>query len=250
MNTQENEELKINKNVQSPVENKEDNNSIDNKERNQRKLYINTYINPLFNQTHHFCSNRIKTSKYSLISFFPLALFYQFNSCFNLFFLFTAIITSIPSISTLTPMSAIMPFVVVLIISLIREAIEDFRKYQYDKKSNESLTISYKSPMFVSTKWSDVEVGAIMKITKDEILPCDVLVIKSSNENGFCYLETTNLDGESGLKPREALRASQMAIKEDKDIEKLFDDTKETFIEVDKPYGYLYSRRNNVFKWE
>ena len=247
MNTQENEELKINKNVQSPVENKEDNNSIDNKERNQRKLYINTYINPLFNQTHHFCSNRIKTSKYSLISFFPLALFYQFNSCFNLFFLFTAIITSIPSISTLTPMSAIMPFVVVLIISLIREAIEDFRKYQYDKKSNESLTISYKSPMFVSTKWSDVEVGAIMKITKDEILPCDVLVIKSSNENGFCYLETTNLDGESGLKPREALRASQMAIKEDKDIEKLFNDTKETFIEVDKPSMDIYTVEGTMF---
>jgi magnesium-transporting ATPase (P-type) len=30
------------------------------------------------------------------------------------------------------------------------------------------------------------------------------LVIKSSASNGFCYLQTSNLDGESALKPREA----------------------------------------------
>jgi magnesium-transporting ATPase (P-type) len=30
------------------------------------------------------------------------------------------------------------------------------------------------------------------------------LVIKSSSTNGFCYLQTSNLDGESALKPREA----------------------------------------------
>lgn len=37
------------------------------------------------------------------------------------------------------------------------------------------------------------------------MIPADLLVIKSSSENGFCYLQTTNLDGESGLKPKEAL---------------------------------------------
>ena len=31
-------------------------------------------------------------------------------------------------------------------------------------------------------------------------------IIKSSNENGFCYMQTTNIDGETNLKPIEAIK--------------------------------------------
>ena len=217
------------------------------KETNQRKFYINTYTDPNFTQTQKFHTNKIKTSKYNFFTFLPLALFYQFNSCFNLFFLFTAIITSIKSISTLEPMSAIMPFIVVLIISLIREALEDIRKYQYDKKSNNSSTIIYKSPHFIESKWSDIEIGTILKIAKDETLPADILIFKSSSENGFCYLETTNLDGESGLKPREALRAGQSEVNKEGDIDKLFNNTSSTYVEVDQPSMDIYCVEGTLF---
>ena len=50
------------------------------------------------------------------------------------------------------------------------------------------------------SKWSQIKVGDILKITKNEVIPADILIIKSSLPNGFCYMQTTNLDGESALK--------------------------------------------------
>jgi len=33
-------------------------------------------------------------------------------------------------------------------------------------------------------------------------IPCDVVVLKSSSPNSSCFIQTTNLDGETNLKPR------------------------------------------------
>jgi phospholipid-transporting ATPase len=43
------------------------------------------------------------------------------------------IIALIPSISPLEPATTIMPVVIVMIINLIREIVEDYRKYSNDK---------------------------------------------------------------------------------------------------------------------
>lgn len=58
------------------------------------------------------------------LTFLPLALFYQFASYFNIFFLITAILLS-TNISPIDPGSANAPFILVLVVSLIGEAIED-----------------------------------------------------------------------------------------------------------------------------
>ena len=51
--------------------------NIENTEKkNQRKLYINTFNDNNFEQTEKFCNNKIRTSKYTLLTFLPLALFY------------------------------------------------------------------------------------------------------------------------------------------------------------------------------
>ena len=39
-----------------------------------------------------------------------------------------------------------------------------------------------------------MEVEKIIKISKDEIIHADIFVIKTSHENVFCYLQTSNLD--------------------------------------------------------
>ena len=227
--------------------------NIENTEKkNQRKLYINTFNDNNFEQTEKFCNNKIRTSKYTLLTFLPLALFYQFNSAFNLFFLVTAIITVIPEISTITPISAVAPFIVVLIISLIKEAIEDYRKYKNDKIANNSIAVIYKSPDFKETKWYEIEVGNILKIKKDELIPSDLLVIKSSHENGFCYLQTSNLDGETTLKPREAISYSQKKILSNNnysnEIDKIFNyENDNCYIEIDQPSRSIYEIEGTIF---
>lgn len=89
-------------------------------------------------QRSEFPSNRIKTSKYNIINFFPKCLFLQFMRVANFYFLATAVVQSISIISPLAPFTAIAPLVFVLLVSLIREAIDDivtmfhfFEKFLY-----------------------------------------------------------------------------------------------------------------------
>ena len=65
--------------------------------------------------------NKVETTKYSWWSFLPKAIIIQFVRPANFVYLLSAILQSIDVISSLTPITAIAPFVFVLGISLIRE---------------------------------------------------------------------------------------------------------------------------------
>ena len=52
---------------------------------------------------------------------------------------------------------------------------------------------------------ASLRVGDVLYLTKDTEVPADMVVLKTSDELGGCYIQTTNLDGESDLKPRRAL---------------------------------------------
>ena len=55
------------------------------------------------------------------------------------------IIFCIPSISPSGPITIILPVVVVLIINLIREAFEDYKKHKNDRLANDAPCYIYKS---------------------------------------------------------------------------------------------------------
>jgi phospholipid-transporting ATPase len=88
-------------------------------------------------------SNYISTTKYNIITFLPLALLLQFKRYANIYFLFSAILQSIPTISPLSPASAIAPLAFVLALSMVREGFEDYKRWKSDKKDNAQLTMAY-----------------------------------------------------------------------------------------------------------
>ena len=104
----------------------------DEMETNERKRVI--FLNDdARNLKYPYETNYIKTTKYNIFTFLPVALFLQFMRVANVYFLFIAILQSIPAISPLNPYTAIMPLVFVLAVSIIREGIEDYNRYKSDK---------------------------------------------------------------------------------------------------------------------
>jgi magnesium-transporting ATPase (P-type) len=56
--------------------------------------------------------------------------------------------------------------------------------------------------MFEAIKWSQVKVGQIIKVLKDEDFPSDVLLLKSDKTEGIVFVDTMQLDGETNLKEK------------------------------------------------
>ncbi|EEB07789.1 P-type ATPase [Schizosaccharomyces japonicus yFS275] len=59
---------------------------------------------------------------------------------------------------------------------------------------------------FKKAYWKDLRVGDFVKICENDEIPADIAILNTSENDGVCYLETKNLDGETNLKPRRALQ--------------------------------------------
>ncbi|KAI0070017.1 phospholipid-translocating P-type ATPase [Panus rudis PR-1116 ss-1] len=159
--------------------------------------------NPAANS--HFCSNYVSTSKYNAVTFVPKFLFEQFSKYANLFFLFTACIQQIPEVSPTNRYTTIVPLSVVLLASALKETQEDLKRHQSDSELN-SRTAKVLSPngTFEDRKWKNIQVGDVVRLESDEFIPADLILLSSSEPEGFCYIETSNLDGETNLKIKQA----------------------------------------------
>jgi phospholipid-translocating ATPase len=84
------------------------------------------------------------------------------------------------------------------------------------------------------TLWKKLEVGDVVLLRDNEQVPADIVVLASSDADGLCYLETKNLDGETNLKPRRALRATAPIQSED-DVERA-----SFVLDSEPPHANLY----------
>ncbi|XP_020846241.1 phospholipid-transporting ATPase VD isoform X3 [Phascolarctos cinereus] len=101
-----------------------------------------------------------------------------------------------------------LPLVVVLTIIAIKDGLEDYRKYKIDKQINNLITKVYsrKDKKYIERCWKDVTVGDFIRLSCNEIIPADIVLLFSTDPDGICHIETSGLDGESNLKQREVVR--------------------------------------------
>ena len=98
-------------------------------------------------------------------------------------------------------------------------------RYQQSITSRSSLgVVDWKrrtsgTAVWERTLWKKLEVGDIVLLRDNEQVPADIVVLSTSDPDGLCYLETKNLDGETNLKARKALRATS-SLKSEEDIER------------------------------
>ncbi|KAI0060491.1 calcium transporting ATPase [Artomyces pyxidatus] len=152
-----------------------------------------------------FLSNYVSTTKYNVATFIPKFLFEQFSKYANLFFLFTACIQQIPGVSPTNKWTTIAPLSVVLLASAFKEVQEDLKRYQSDSELNaRRAKLLTPTASFAPTKWKDIKVGDVVRLENNDFIPADLILLSSSEPEGFCYIETSNLDGETNLKIKQA----------------------------------------------
>ncbi|KAM7251337.1 hypothetical protein ACFE04_023220 [Oxalis oulophora] len=160
-------------------------------------------------------NNYISTTKYNFITFLPKALFEQFRRVANLYFLLAAVL-SVSSLAPFSPASLIAPLAFVVGISMLKEAVEDWQRFLQDLSVNNRIVKTHAGEgVFIEKLWKELRVGDVVKVEKDNYFPSDLLLLSSSYEDGVCYVETMNLDGETNLKIKRCLESTQ-GLNEDK----------------------------------
>ena len=160
------------------------------KKETKKEKFIEFYINDNNkNSIYNFSDNTITTTKYNLFTFIPKGLLYQFLSWSNIYFLFTAIIQSIKIISPITSITAIIPLIFVLGLGLIREAIEDLGRNNYDNLNNKEEVIVFRNNKFVKSISKTLRLGEVIIIYENHTIPADIILIDSKFKDGRCYVE-------------------------------------------------------------
>ena len=65
------------------------------------------------------------------------------------------------------------------------------------------LTADVAQRVFKMDSWQHLKVGQVIKVLRDQLVPADILVLKSHHNE--CYVETANLDGETNLKQKSSV---------------------------------------------
>ncbi|RZB99429.1 Phospholipid-transporting ATPase 3 isoform D [Glycine soja] len=186
-----------------------------------------------------FKGNSISTTKYNFFTFLPKGLFEQFRRVANLYFLTISILSTTP-ISPVSPITNVLPLSLVLLVSLIKEAFEDWKRFQNDMSINNNTIDVLHDQKWESVPWKKLQVGDIVKVKQDAFFPADLLFLASTNADGVCYIETANLDGETNLKIRKALEKTWDYVTPEKASEFKGE------IECEQPNNSLYTFTGNL----
>ncbi|KAJ3416721.1 hypothetical protein HDV05_000551 [Chytridiales sp. JEL 0842] len=206
---------------------------------------------------HPFIDNTVRTARYTVFSFLPSQLFTQFSKVANIYFLIISALQAIPGLSPTGRFTTIFPLMVFIIVSMAKEAYDDYFRHRHDAVENKAFvqrfvkvggdgrrlsmsrrTVRRKQPsektipidgdhiemthltstdeteeyMWEQVYCKNLQVGDVVLVKKGDFIPADLIVLASSNDNGVCFIETSNLDGETNLKQRQALKETSGAI--------------------------------------
>ncbi|KAI3516355.1 hypothetical protein L1887_15270 [Cichorium endivia] len=156
------------------------------------------------NQLAKYKGNSVSTTKYNVATFLPKGLYEQFRRVANLYFLTISCLSFTP-VSPVSPITNVIPLSLVLFVSLVKEAFEDWKRLQNDMTINNSSVEVLQDQRWESITWKKLQVGDVVRVKQDTFFPADLLLLASTNPDGICYTETANLDGETNLKIRKAL---------------------------------------------
>ncbi|XP_054595227.1 phospholipid-transporting ATPase IA isoform X4 [Nothobranchius furzeri] len=199
-----------------------------------RKICLNQ---PQFTK---FCSNRVSTAKYNALTFLPRFLYSQFRRAANAFFLFIALLQQIPDVSPTGRWTTLVPLLFILVVAAVKEIIEDLKRHNADNVVNKKECQVLRNGAWEIVHWEKVAVGEVVRAANGDHLPADLVILSSSEPQGMCYIETSNLDGETNLKIRQGLQVTS----DIKEIDNLMHLSGR--MECESPNRHLYEFVGNI----
>uniref|UniRef100_A0A3P8NJW9 Phospholipid-transporting ATPase n=1 Tax=Astatotilapia calliptera TaxID=8154 RepID=A0A3P8NJW9_ASTCA len=187
-----------------------------------RLIYLNQ---PQFTK---FCSNRVSTAKYNVLTFLPRFLYSQFRRAANAFFLFIALLQQIPDVSPTGRWTTLVPLLFILVVAAVKEIIEDLVRLAWN------TTPAWTQSVLRNGAW---EIVHWEKVCFHSV---PLLVTILHEPQGMCYIETSNLDGETNLKIRQGLQVTA-DIKEIDSLMRL-----SGRMECESPNRHLYEFVGNI----
>jgi phospholipid-transporting ATPase len=127
----------------------------------------------------------------------------QLTKTSNIYFLFLVLLQITPEISnTYGQPITLIPLSIVIFCSAIKDLVEDLQRRYADSKLNSRKVLKADPSQadFVDEQWQHVKVGQVLKIRNRETFPADMVLIQASKND--CYVETSDLDGETNLKQK------------------------------------------------
>lgn len=115
----------------------------------------------------------------------PNIIIEQFSKMANLYFLIIAILQSIKEISYSGGQPVILlPLLFVVSINGIKDIFEDLKRKRSDDDENNRKCKVYDrvKNSFIETKWSEIKLGDVIRVEKDEPFPCDLLLMNTSEK--------------------------------------------------------------------
>lgn len=181
-----------------------------------------------------FADNSIKTSRFTLLSFFPLAVRDQFRRNGNVYFLVIGLLMFLGYygglfVTSVSPWTTLGPLALVVSISLMQEGYSDVKRHRSDNTTNyhpcvvlRRASVSTKRDprlnkgndlnvrvagnevpiSFESLPRKNIRSGDLVIVRNREMIPADLILLASGNEGGNAYIETSSIDGETNLKLR------------------------------------------------
>eukprot|EP00062_Callorhinchus_milii_P005095 gi/632944182/ref/XP_007887359.1/ PREDICTED: probable phospholipid-transporting ATPase IA [Callorhinchus milii] len=188
-----------------------------------------------------FCNNRVSTAKYNVVTFLPRFLYSQFRRAANSFFLFIALLQQIPDVSPTGRYTTLVPLLLILFVAGIKEIVEDIKRHSADNTVNKRKAQVLRNGAWEIIHWEKIESGDIIKLANSDRIPADIMLLATSEPQSMCYIQTSNLDGETNLKIRQGLHQTS----EIKDIESLMKFYGK--LECENPNRYLYEFIGNLY---
>ncbi|RPD63418.1 aminophospholipid-transporting P-type ATPase [Lentinus tigrinus ALCF2SS1-6] len=167
-----------------------------------------------------FPPNMVRNQKYNVFTFLPLVFYEQFKFFFNLYFLLVALSQFIPALKIGFIVTYVAPLAFVLTVTIGKEAYDDYKRNLRDREANSQKYLvldhsvySESSPAGIphtrSVPSSSLRVGDLVVLEKNQRVPADLVLLRTSDASGTCFIRTDQLDGETDWKLRVAVPACQ-----------------------------------------